>query len=445
MTLKLRIKKEPHELLYVTISCMVLMSAICDSMFASILPDVVSTFYSIMTLLRIFLCVEAFIIIFKRGIKKIDILFIIIYPFMFLLSYYFTRSWDVFDSMFVALFLSRELKWDRTVNAYWKPLLAAFIIIVFSYFAGLFPVFEVYRSGGALRAQYGFKHPNDLSRIIMFLLILYMIKKEDSIRVKDIVLLMAGCLFVFIFPNSRDVGCVLLAFSVLLLIRIGFSKITHRDIFLHPVFSRLMVILFCTIVVGMWCFLIVPNLYNIICSIGGTFYSRFYSARVGLLQYGISTFGHNIKFAAEYSLNLTQSSQHYFVLDSVYFYLPIARGLIPALYFFVMFIRNIFLARRRSNSTLLLVLLIMIIYSIVEPGMLYLVGSFLLVLPRIEPMPELEKNAKAGKKAMNFRGLTRAPSKGHFTEQAEILHEKRITTSFVSESCMTLGNRNHEA
>ena len=42
-------------------------------------------------------------------------------------------------------------------------------------------------------------------------------------------------------------------------------------------------------------------------------------------------------------------------------------------------------------------------------------------------------------------GQTRAPSKGHFTEQAEILHEKRITTSFVSESCMTLGNWNHEA
>ena len=32
MTLKLRIKKEPHELLYVTISCMVLMSAICDGL-----------------------------------------------------------------------------------------------------------------------------------------------------------------------------------------------------------------------------------------------------------------------------------------------------------------------------------------------------------------------------------------------------------------------------
>lgn len=42
-------------------------------------------------------------------------------------------------------------------------------------------------------------------------------------------------------------------------------------------------------------------------------------------------------------------------------------------------------------------------------------------------------------------GQTRAPSKGHFTEQAEILHEKRITTSFVSESCMALGNWNHEA
>ena len=45
----------------------------------------------------------------------------------------------------------------------------------------------------------------------------------------------------------------------------------------------------------------------------------------------------------------------------------------------------------------------------------------------------------------NSQGQTRAPSKGHFTEQAEILHEKRITTSFVSESCMTLGNWNHEA
>ena len=86
MTLKIRIKKEPHELLYVTISCMVFMSAICDSMFASILPGVVSIFYSIMTLLRIFLCVEAFIIIFKRGIKKIDILFIIIYMILSALS-----------------------------------------------------------------------------------------------------------------------------------------------------------------------------------------------------------------------------------------------------------------------------------------------------------------------------------------------------------------------
>lgn len=65
------------------------------------------------------------------------------------------------------------------------------------------------------------------------------------------------------------------------------------------------------------------------------------------------------------------------------------------------------------------------------------------------------KNQNDHDKRMNellFRGMhiellgqTRAPSKGHFTEQAEILHEKRITTSFVSESCMTLGNRNHEA
>ena len=63
---------------------------------------------------------------------------------------------------------------------------------------------------------------------------------------------------------------------------------------------------------------------------------------------------------------------------------------------------------------------------------MYLVGSFLLVLPRIEPMPELEKNAKAGKKAMNFRGLTRAPSKGHFTEQAEILLNNPVPVSLLS-------------
>ena len=33
-------------------------------------------------------------------------------------------------------------------------------------------------------------------------------------------------------------------------------------------------------------------------------------------------------------------------------------------------------------------------------------------------------------------GQTRVPSQGHFTEQAEILHGKRITNSSVSESCM---------
>ena len=50
-----------------------------------------------------------------------------------------------------------------------------------------------------------------------------------------------------------------------------------------------------------------------------------------------------------------------------------------------------------------------------------------------------------GVRPQGVRLLDRAPSKGHFTEQVEILHEKRITTSFVSESCMTLGNWNHEA
>lgn len=50
-----------------------------------------------------------------------------------------------------------------------------------------------------------------------------------------------------------------------------------------------------------------------------------------------------------------------------------------------------------------------------------------------------------GVRPQGVRLLDRAPSKGLFTEQAEILHEKRITTSFVSESCMTLGNWKHEA
>lgn len=70
-----------------------------------------------------------------------------------------------------------------------------------------------------------------------------------------------------------------------------------------------------------------------------------------------------------------------------------------------------------------------------------------------ENNPAAPKTTVAGRAAKekekelerNTRGQTRAPSKGHFTEQAEILHEKRITTSFVSESCMTLGNWNHEA
>lgn len=42
-------------------------------------------------------------------------------------------------------------------------------------------------------------------------------------------------------------------------------------------------------------------------------------------------------------------------------------------------------------------------------------------------------------------GMTRAPSQGCFIEQAGTLHEKRLTTLFVSESCVELGNRFCEA
>lgn len=382
MTLyKFNSKIKLSEIMYIFISIMVFISSINNSMFKSVFPLMSNMLSRLFIMFRILLVCFSIVDVFRRKQTKFDTLLMIIYSACFLASYYFTKSWDLFDALFISIFMSKQLEYDKVVNCFYKPLIFSLVIILGGYLIGLFPNMQLVRSDGTLRKSFGFLHPNDLGRIILLISFLYILKNRKNIRCKHIIIICSLAIFTYIFPNSKDVTFSLIMFVFIIAIRQLFLYLKKRDFFTSKFFY---VILFITIlgITSMLWYLEANEVYDeVLKFIAYNIYSRFSSARTAMNEYGLNIFGHNIQFAAESSLQYGWAIR-YFTLDSAYFYIPIARGVFPAIFILVIYLQNLRYSFKNRNSIILIEIFIMTIYSILEPGILYFIASFIFILPK---------------------------------------------------------------
>jgi len=374
-----------HNIMRWMIEIMIFSYAITSSLFSAAFPEVSYILTRLLVALRILIFADAVKIFTKKGVKKKDFYLILIFPFVFILSYYNCSTWELFDAFFIALYIAKIMEYDQVVDMFLYPLLFALGFIILTYFAGMLPIFQVLRVNGTLRFGFGFRHPNDFSRTILFIGFLLCLKWQNYFRLIHAIIVASFAIFVFVFPNSKDASIILLFLLLLIIIWKTMSRRLHCSFFTSRNFKYIIYFFFIFIIAMMWLFLLTHFVDDLLMKFGETFFARFYYGREALNQYGISLLGHDIRFVAEYGIRVLQNTTgyEYFTIDSAYFYLPIARGLISTLFVLWVYFDSINKCFAKRDTLMVFILICMMIYSISEPGLLYFSGSFIFILPRI--------------------------------------------------------------
>ena len=133
LTIPINKKEAPQKILGIIIELMVFSYAITSSLFSSAFPEISYILTRLLVVLRLMLIVDAGFIIGHKGVKKADSLFLFAFPFVFFTSYYVCRTWELFDALFIALYLSKTLKYDQVIKMFLRPLIIALGFILVSY------------------------------------------------------------------------------------------------------------------------------------------------------------------------------------------------------------------------------------------------------------------------------------------------------------------------
>lgn len=378
-----RLRIHQIEYMYWIIAIMVFLFTINNSTYKSVFPSLAEIIKWVLIFFRLILVFIGASCIIGNKQNTRDVLLIFVYSLFFLLSYFFTKSWDLFDALFISIFLYKKLKYDKVIRAFYTPLLLSFFCVIVGYFVGLLPDMLITRSDGTPRMSYGFFHPNDLSRVVMLMVFLHVLKNKHELGVKNLVFIALMAMFTYILPNSKDVSFSLAIFCFLLISREVSIRFKKKDIFATRQFYFFFITVLFGIISLLWFLESYSSYDDIIKSIAYNVYSRFSSARTALLEYGFTTFGHNLQFAAEASLRYGWATQ-YFTLDSVYFYIPIARGLVPSVFILILYLYNIRVSLKKQDSIILMEMFVFMVYSMLEPGILYFIASFIFILPKID-------------------------------------------------------------
>ena len=374
--------KDKNKVIYGIIATLVFIYTIRNSMFMNAFPTLSDGLGKLSLVFRLVLIAITFHRMFSEKVNRRMLLIFIIMTVLVIFSYIYTDTWILFDSLFIAIFLGKNLCYEKIVISYYYPMIVAFVFVVGLNMIGIIPTLDIYRGSGITRLNPGFLHPNDFSRIIMAIVFLHVLKNRGKPDFVSIVLIVLSGLFVYAFPNSRAVTYCIFVLLYLILTRIFIITLFRRDSFCTKAFGIISVMIFALIICFVWAATVTSSFDSITKNIGTTFFSRFYLARLGLSTFGITPFGRNIAFAAEYSLKYSSNMNTvYYSLDCVYHNLLIARGIFPTIFILGIFGFNLYRSATRGYVMCLLISIVMMIYSVAEPGLMDYIFSFIFILP----------------------------------------------------------------
>lgn len=337
---------------------------------ASLLPFAVSGLAivsgKISLICRIFMLLIAIVLRPRLSMHSICLFVIFVFSYLSISSY----AWGLFDLVFLSIFYCPK-DYTKTLKIYIGSIVLGFIVIFALYFLHKMPEYQLLRDDGTPRYSFGFSHPNGLGRCTLLLCCMFYFLKRTCFTWKHIFLYFVIGLFIYYFPNSVTSTLLVWLIAAVMLFQKAYLYQNNKN----PLSNQwIRMVGYTLLPVSIILVIVITVIYingaSIVENLPTTILSRFKLGTEGLQRYGIKLFGNDIKFTTTADIYFQGHVGRYFVLDSLFFYLPIRVGLVPTVYFAAIYFYTICNCVRKKDMSKLVVLIIFLLYSMSESAMI---------------------------------------------------------------------------
>ena len=177
-------------------------------------PNLISILGKISVLIRL-LSISLWLFLFSRAkTSKKELISIIVFFAISFLSWRTSDNYKIFDVFFVPVLFNGYIDDKKIIKIYISTILLASGLIILLYYIGYFPSFVVTRDNGDIRTSLGYGHSNTLGFLILLLVILFYLYKNEKLNVLDYIIGYSASLWVYMYPNSITSSLLILVFNL---------------------------------------------------------------------------------------------------------------------------------------------------------------------------------------------------------------------------------------
>lgn len=302
---------------------------------------------------------------------------LITFAILILLTYLSSRTFSHYAISIVVIFLLKDFDFDKLVKFATPLIIGILLFVVLSSKIGIIQDY-VEISSSRIRHYLGFRYSLFPSTVMLNIVALYLYNKRDKILYRELFLLGAAVLWIFLQTNSR-----LTAISSAVLLALGFC-IKRYPTFLERIRAVLFLLIPSYIYAAILSY-ITANQYifsaNWILSLDKFLGSRIYLASKSLSMYGFGLLGKNIQWVGN-GLNADgqRSTMSYLYVDNMYIQVLQRYGLLFLLIFLCLMTVSMLTLYRRKQYLLLLTLALLAFHATIDDLTFNLHYNFFIVL-----------------------------------------------------------------
>lgn len=279
-------------------------------------------------------------------------------------TYKYGHSWVLFDLFFIPLFLSKKLNLNIVIDIFFYLILIGTIVTIMLDLSDCLPKFSInYYKEKQIRYNLGFSHPNSLGLMIM-LISMILVLKVKKMNFWCLGSLFALCSLCLILPKSYSSAVIIFCLSLFSVWKFIFQN------FRFEVSKRIIYVLaigvITLVIIGTYVAAFTDVFKYVLNNLPQSLLSRFVFGEKAFTQFGLSVFGQDYHPVGTTAILNGADPSTYFVVDCLYFYLPIFVGIVPSLVYLLLFCRAAWISINSENYTLLFILTMISIYSVSE-------------------------------------------------------------------------------
>lgn len=303
-------------------------------------------------------------VIFCCGEGRWKLLICFCYFILSYVTYKYGHSWVLFDLFFIPLFLSKKLNLNIVIDIFFYLILIGTIVTIMLDLSDCLPKFSInYYKEKQIRYNLGFSHPNSLGLMIM-LISMILVLKVKKMNFWCLGSLFALCSLCLILPKSYSSAVIIFCLSLFSVWKFIFQN------FRFEVSKRIIYVLaigvITLVIIGTYVVALTDVLKDLLTNLPQSLLSRFVFGAKAFNQFGFSIFGQEYHPVGTFAILNGANPATYFVVDCLYFYLPIFVGIVPCLTYLFLFYRCVLVSINRRNYVLLFVLMMISVYSVSE-------------------------------------------------------------------------------